>query len=105
MAAITSLSGQAALAVDTAFQGKIRICMVVAAKDIMGEAKGEMSDTKYGKRQQLAYEIASSGGNKYLDAFCWGAASNGGMDAEIDGDVQFTVNSMFDDIAGVRGNE
>jgi hypothetical protein len=96
-----SFTDQATLAADTSFQLKVRVAVVTAAKDVMGEAKGSMSDTVFGKRQQFAYQVISSSLG-YLDRFVWAVVANPAITgASSDGDIQFTVNTVWDDLSGV----
>lgn len=92
---------QATLAVDTAFQARVRVAVVTAAKDVMGEAKGSMTDTVFNKRQTFAFSVINNSAG-YLDRFVWGVVANAAItDASSDGDIQFTVNSLWDDLSGV----
>jgi hypothetical protein len=96
-----SYATQAALAEDTAFQARVRVAIVTAAVDVMGEAKGVMSDTVFNKRQSFAYQVISNS-NGYLDRFVWGVVANVAITgASVDSDIQFTVNSLWSDMSGV----
>jgi hypothetical protein len=95
---------QAALADDETFRGRVRVAMVTAAINVMGEAK-ETDDQIYGKRQALAYQVLTNSGS-YVDQFSWSVAANVAITASsIDSDIQFTVNSLWDDLSGVRAND
>ena len=99
-----AFADQAALAVDEGFQQRVRIAIVTAATQIMGEAKTS-DDVTYGKRQALAYSVLYDSG-QHVERFAWAVASNPAVTAEsVDGDVQFTVNACWDDIAGVTGSD
>jgi hypothetical protein len=101
-----AFSDQAALAVDAAFQAKVRVALVTAAVDVMGEDKTGMSDAKYGKRQALAYAVLQSGGASQTERFAWAVAANVAVSSgSTDSDIQFTVNSVWDDMSGVVGGE
>jgi hypothetical protein len=96
-----SFTEQAALAADTSFQNRVRVAMTVAAVDVMGEAKGQMTDSVYNKRQSFAYQVLSSSAG-YLERFTWGVVANVAITgASTDGDIQFTVNSLWNDLSGV----
>lgn len=96
---------QAALAVDETFRLRVRVAVVTAAKDVMGEAKGSLTDTVFAKRQSFAYTVISNSAG-YLDRFVWGVVSNAAITgASSDGDIQFTVNSLWDDLAGVTATD
>lgn len=100
-----SFTDQATLAADTSFQLKVRVAVVTAAKDVMGEDKGSMSDTVFGKRQQFAFQVINSSLG-YLDRFVWAVVANPVItNASSDSDIQFTVNSLWDDLAGVTSTD
>lgn len=96
------------------------MAMISAAVDIQGEALGSTSPVKYEKRQVLARKVITSAGEgvpgedlKRMFVFAcanntltdtW-VASEYEEDAVPDGDVQFTVNSVWDDCAGVTGTD
>lgn len=98
---------QASLADDPTFRSTVRVALATAAIQVMGEDKASYSDAQYGKRQALAYEVlraASSG--VYLEMFVWAVVQNAAITgASTDQDIQFTVNSVWDDLAGVRIND
>lgn len=98
---------QAALAQDETFRAKVRIALMTAVISVMGEAEGAFSSTEYGKRQTLAFDVLkAAGGGILLEAFSWGVAANPAVTASsTDSDIQFTVNSLIDDMAGVRGTD
>ena len=102
-----AFTDQATLAENTVFRTKVRVALATAAKDVMGEAKASMSDTEFGKRQALAFEVlraAASG--MYLEAFVWAVVANPVItDQSPDDAIQFTVNSSWGDLAGVRNSE
>lgn len=102
-----AFADQAALADDDAFRARVRVALMTAAVDVSGESVGGMSATKYAKRQILAYEVLkSAAGGPHLEAFTWGVAANPAVTSgSNDGDIQFTVNSLIDDMAGVRGGD
>ncbi|GAA3957762.1 hypothetical protein GCM10023085_45340 [Actinomadura viridis] len=97
-----AFADQAALAEDPAFRNRVRMAIVTAAKDIMGEAPDGMSDATAGKRQALAYDVLT-GSAMFVDRFTWAVAANPAVTGESPDDaIQFTVNSSWDDLAGVR---
>jgi hypothetical protein len=96
-----SYTEQAALAADTSFRDKVRVAIVTSAVDVMGVAKGSMSDTVFGKRQSFAYQVISNS-NGYVDRFAWSVVANVAITgASTDSDIQFTVNSLWNDLSGV----
>lgn len=100
-----AFTDQATLAKDTGFQDRVRVAIVTAATNVLGEAKGEKSDQVYGKRQYLAYQILTNSGG-HTERFSWAVAANPAVTAASnDGDIQFTVDSLIDDMAGVTGTD
>lgn len=96
---------QATLAADDTFRGRIRDAVMTAAVAIMGEAK-TTDDAVFGKRQALAEQMMTSGGASHLEAFTWAVVANNAISAgSTDDDIQFTVNSVWDDVAGVRSDD
>jgi hypothetical protein len=96
-----SYTEQAALATDVSFQNRVRVAMITAAVDVMGESKGVMTDSVYNKRQSFAYQVLSNSGG-FLDRFAWAVVANVAITgASVDGDIQFTVNSLWNDLSGV----
>lgn len=91
---------QAALANDVTFRDRVRVAIVTAAIAVMGETQTG-TDQQYGKRQALAYAMLTNSGG-YLERFAWGVVANAAITgASNDGDIQFTVDSLIDDMAGV----
>lgn len=97
-------TAQATLAADETFRDRVRVALATAAIQVMGEAVGDYSDTQFGKRQGLAYNVLTSAASgMWLEAFVWAAVANVAItDQSSDSDIQFTVNASWDDIAGVR---
>lgn len=95
---------QAALAADVAFQAKVRVALATAAVQVMGESKSSMTDEKFGKRQDLAYQVLIAGASGvWLEAFVWATVANAAITSgSSDGDIQFTVNASWDDLSGVK---
>ncbi len=100
-----SFADQAALAVDEPFRDRVRVALATAAVAVMGEDPAPYDSDHYGRRQALAYQVLSSAaGGMWLEAFTWGVVANPAVTAASnDGDIQFTVNSLWDDMSGVRG--
>jgi hypothetical protein len=100
-----ALLDQYALTQGQEFRNRVTMALVIAAKDVQGEAPGEMSATRYSKRQALARSVIL-GPTQYVDRFVWLAATNVGLlGTPSDNDIQFTVNSLWDDAAGVDAND
>lgn len=99
------LTDQAALATDATFRAKVRIATVQAALAVQGEAHTSHA-TVDAKRAALACSILSDGCAAKLDAFAYACASNVAVTAaSSDSDIQFTINSVFSDLAGVTGGD
>lgn len=100
-----------AILVNTSnFQERVKVAVVTSAKLISGEAIGSMTQAQTNKRQLLATTILA-GGAWWISWF-YAIASNptiasGGVSGDppvagaSDGDIQFTVNEVWDDMAGV----
>lgn len=99
-----AFTDQAALADDPQFRDRVRVAVATAAVAVMGEDKGSYSDTQFGKRQSLAYEVLqAAAGGALLEAFIWATVANAAITSgSTDGDLQFTVNGVWDDLSGVR---
>lgn len=96
-----SYTDQATLAAEVSFQLRVRVAVVSAAKDVMGESKGSKTDAAFAKRQSFAHVVLSNSAG-YLDRFVWAVVANPAITATSDdSDIQFTVNSVWDDLAGV----
>jgi hypothetical protein len=94
---------QATLAQDATFRARVRVAIVTAAVAIGDEAVGGHDTIQYGKRQQLAsLTLLAAGGGNWLDVFSWATTQNAAITgSSTDADIQFTVNSIWDDIAGI----
>jgi hypothetical protein len=100
-----ALLDQYNLAQGAEFRNRVAMALVIAAKDVQGEAIGSMSEDKYRKRQQLARSVIL-GPQQYVDRFVWLCATNTALvGTPSDNDIQFTVNSMWDDAAGVDATD
>lgn len=96
-------TAQAALATDIGFRDRVRVALVTAGVQIMGEEKAAYSDAEYGKRQALAFQVLTSAGAGMLEAFVWAAVQNPSITgASLDADIQSQVFVAWDDLAGVR---
>ena len=93
---------QAILANDTAFRSRVKVAIVTAALVIGGEAKGAQSESKYRKRQGLAYSILVDP-NSHLDRFSFSATADPlVIAASLDAVLQTRVESLWNDLAGVN---
>lgn len=98
---------QAALAADQTFRDKVRVALATAAVQVMGEDKAAYSDTHFGKRQDLAYRVLQAAADgALLEAFVWATVANPEVTAASPDDTfQYQVNTVWDDLAGVRIND
>lgn len=100
-----AFSDQLQIVADQSFRDRITMAIIVAAQGVQGEAETEGHDSFYEKRSALARAILN-GPAEFTDRFCWSVAANPAITAESsDSDIQFTVNSVFSDMAGVMANE
>lgn len=113
---MATLEDQVNLAGEGWFRRRVRMAALTAAVAVQGEALGEMSPAKYTKRQDLAHRVIVTAGvgtpdDDLLRMFTWVCANATNADTWIatetvpDGDIQFTMNSVWDDCAGVTGND
>ncbi|MFI6296710.1 hypothetical protein ACIBEJ_34330 [Nonomuraea sp. NPDC050790] len=98
---------QVALAKDTAFRDRVRMAAITAAVNVAGEAQSTLSSAAYHKRQVLATRVLTNAGSgaqgDVLDMFAWAVAQNAAITgASTDSDIQFTVNAIWSDCAGVH---
>lgn len=97
-----TLATQAVLAADSTFRSKVRVASMSAALAVVGETASS-NGIKDEKRYSLGVAVLVDGGAAKLDAFAWAAASYGTLDGtSSDNDIQFVVNSIWDDLAGVK---
>ena len=99
-----TLTEQYALASDDAFIGKVMICVAKAAIAISGEAcggAGQPTNAAHAKRAVWALE-ALAAPRTMAEKMAVGVAANGTITgASSDSDIEWTVNSIIDDYAGV----
>lgn len=101
-----AFSDQVALAHDAAFRSRVRMAVVTAAVQAAGESQGQLLAGAYLKRQNLASRVLMAAGlgerGDVLDMFVWATTQNAAITAaSSDSDIQFTVNSVWSDCAGV----
>ncbi|MGW0805953.1 hypothetical protein [Nonomuraea sp. NPDC002799] len=102
-----AFADQVALAGDPVFRSKVRMATVTAAVLVAGEAQEALSVEAYQKRQVLANRVLTAAGygerGEVLDMFAWAVAQNAAITAaSSDSDIQFTINSVWSDCAGVH---
>src|SRR3954466_3112459 len=94
---------QASLASNADFQLKVKVAIATAATQVAGEAKASLSDAVYAKRQALAIDVLRESA-RWVERWAWAIVSNAAITSgSSDSDIQFTVNSMWNDLAGVTG--
>ena len=69
---------QARLAESELFRDRVKVAVFIAARDIVGEVKADLSSTQYGKRQELARQVLGSP-DGLVDRFAWAVAVNPGL--------------------------
>ena len=96
---------------DGELRKRIRMASVQTALAVQGEAPASQTPEALVKRAALAARVlASAGGGGAGDdlgtAFVWAVVSGALVTPQsTDSDIQFTVNSVFSDLAGVTGAE
>lgn len=94
------LADQAQLASFPPFRDRVLIATVQAAKDVASEAPSGDQRTD-DLRSSLATNVLSDP-EGYATRFSWAVAANPAITfASTDSDIQFTVNSVWDAVAGV----
>jgi uncharacterized protein YueI len=96
---------QSVLARSPQFRDRVIIAMVKTAVLIVGEALEVGKEVLHEKRHTLGVDIVQNPDLK-LNAFSFAVAQNAAITAtSTDGDIEFTVVTVFDDIAGVKITE
>ena len=89
---------QIALSNDQNFRNRCEIAMIVAAQAVASEAT---STVNHVNREALAKAIEDNP-DAYVLAFTLGVVANPAITtASLDSDISFTVNSIFNGMAGV----
>lgn len=95
-----SLIDQAQLARHTGFRDRVLVCAVQAAVQVAAEA--ESGDAR---KDSLRATLATNVLNDplgHVERFAWAVAQASAINYESpDGDLQWTVNSLWDGLAGV----
>lgn len=106
-----SLLDQVTNTLEPDLRKKIRMAVVIAALAVQGEAAGVHTPGYLTKRADLAKRVLDTAGagtatDQLTTAFVWAVCANVAINAaSIDSDIQFTVNSVWSDIAGCTGAE
>jgi hypothetical protein len=89
---------------------RIRMASVQAAFLVLGEDQGTLPAAAYTKRQNLAVKVIATAGLGTPDddvarMFVWAVCQNSAITSPeaTDGDIEFTVSSVWSDCAGVTG--
>lgn len=102
---------QVALTTNQLLRKRIRLASIIAALQVQGEAQGGTPEGAFVKRQVLATKVIQTAGlgtptEDLAMMFVWLVVANEAIsDASSDSDIQFTVNSVWSDAAGVTGTE
>lgn len=96
------------LANSPTFRNRVKGAMVTTAISVVGEALTPGKETLLDKRHSLGVEILNSTDGK-VNSFALSVAANPTVlaagEAATDGDIEFTVVSVYNDIAGVKNSE
>jgi hypothetical protein len=100
---------QYTLANNATFLQQIRIAAVYAAIQIAGEAS-PLYGGAYDKRHALAAQVLSDGCTAMLQPISYAVAANNASGGALtsqssDSDIQFIVNSVWGDVAGVSAED
>lgn len=96
-----TLEASAELAELPSFQRRVRAAMITAAKDVAAELVNPQDPQRSQQRRGLALNVFADI-EKHTRMFAILVATNGVITSESsDNDVQFTVNSVWDAVAGV----
>ena len=91
------------LSQDAIHRKRVQIAMAVAATQIGGEAQASFTVEQWDKRAQLAADVLRDP-LAWIDKFAIAVGSNAVIVVgSTDNDIQFTVDSIWDDMAGVTG--
>lgn len=94
-----SLDSIGDLARHTRLRSRVRAAMFVAARDVGAEGSALDDDEYQERRRRLAQEIARDA-DDWVDGFSWLVAANPVIhEGSSDGDIQFTVNSVWNAVA------
>lgn len=90
---------QLSLAHETTFQGKVLVAMASTAKNVQAEDSGTAN---HANRSGYARSVLNNP-NLYLFPFCLAVVTNAAINsASLDSDIQFTVDSLWNAMAGTQ---
>lgn len=88
------------LANDLDFRKKVIVAIVTASTNIIGETPSD-NPQKDSARKALGIQVINNP-NAFVDRFALAVVANPAIsEISSDSDIQFTVNSIWDDVAGV----
>jgi hypothetical protein len=94
---------------DGDLRKRIRMASVIAAINVQGEATATHTTAYLSKRADLAKRVLDTAGegtptDRVASAFVWAVCANVAISpASLDSDIQFAVNAVWSDVAGVTG--
>jgi hypothetical protein len=95
---VSNFLNQYNLAIDLDFQKKVKMAAIKTSIAITNEDQGSMSNDKYLKRHNLAVSILRG---EDITNFCFAVAANPAInETSTDDDIEYTVVSVFNSIAG-----
>lgn len=93
----------AALARYDPFRDRVLVAVVQAARDVSSEATSDNPDIDR-LRQALAVKVINQP-EQYAERFAWAVIANPAITlAATDSDLQYTVNSVWNAVAGINTN-
>jgi hypothetical protein len=94
-----------ALSQDATFRKKIEVAISRQAKAIQGESQGTLRKRQWDKRQSLATRVLDSP-NDWIGVFSLHVASDAAItSSSTDTDIENKVSDVWEDIAGVTGQD
>lgn len=99
-----ALLDSAQLASDGTFRARVQTAVVAAALDIVGE-DATANEAASLRRQSLAVAVLNAPDN-FVGRFAWAVAANPAITPDsADGDLEYTVSTVWSDVAGVVSAE
>ena len=84
---------------------RVEMLLLKVINNVIGEDQGSMTLDKFNKRHDFAYKCLLNS-NNYIVTMCRCVANNPTIDINSsDGDIEFTINSLVDDFAGVKSTD
>lgn len=97
-----AFTDRAALARDATFQDRVQVAYVKAAVNVGAEAaSSQPSYDAYYRRAALSVQVLNNP-SQFREPYTWAVIHNDAIsDASSDSDIEWTVNSLWDAMAGV----